>query len=419
MQGQENQDGNITFFSNEILLYILSYLPFSELVPLMSVCQLFNCLSKDNYFWRAQFQQRFLVQEPETKNLSPQSWYEHSHAAYLTYYQGLPKPIRIIFFKLQQHRLEAETNLNRKDAQGKTLLDWAATKGLVVIVKLLLQQGAKLEYTQHLLYWAALGGHVRLLRFLLQLGLDIDELDAKGRSALQGAVAANHPHGVAFLLRHQAKINDYKRLLFWSVRHGYVQVLNSLLARQININIGGIFRVTPLFCAIKHGQLAIVKLLVQHGAYIDVGWLWQTPLFLAVRLNHLKIAALLVKAGADIKHQPYYLLHWAVANAHIAFASNLIGLGLAIDSPDNLGNTPLHIAAFYAEEAMLLWLLDAGAKQNCINNNGQTPLQLAEHKGHIRIATHLSTYTLARTSTIFLANTVTAPSLSENYNYRL
>lgn len=53
---------------------------------------------------------------------------------------------------------------------------------------------------------------------------------------------------------------------------------------------------TPLHGAAKHGELEIVKLLIEKGASVNVeNKLFQTPLFFAAQHNHIDVVKLLVK----------------------------------------------------------------------------------------------------------------------------
>ena len=53
--------------------------------------------------------------------------------------------------------------------------------------------------------------------------------------------------------------------------------------------------------------------------------------------------------------------------------------------PDNLGNTPLHIAAFYGHYEICRAFIETLDDKNPMNNNGKTPSCVATEQGHLEI----------------------------------
>jgi ankyrin repeat protein len=60
-----------------------------------------------------------------------------------------------------------------------------------------------------------------------------------------------------------------------------------------------------------------------------------------------------------------------------------------LGTKDNVGNTPLHVAALYGRGAIAQVLVDAGAPLDSENDSGETPLQIAVKKGHRRTPVYL------------------------------
>jgi ankyrin repeat protein len=104
----------------------------------------------------------------------------------------------------------------------------------------------------------------------------------------------------------------------------------------------------------KEGNLAKVKYALDNYANIDTTDEYgNTPLHLASEKGHLEVVQILLDAGADI------------------------------EATDRHGNTPLQIASWEGHTEVVRILLDAGANKDVTNNeDGDTPLHWASYEGH-------------------------------------
>lgn len=104
----------------------------------------------------------------------------------------------------------------------------------------------------------------------------------------------------------------------------------------------------------------------------------------------------LIDKGVDMNHQnsesKETLLHIAVWKGQSSSVERLISLGAKIDIQDKSGNTPLHLAIIKQDVEMVKLLIKAGGIDiNLIKNqNGSTPLKIAENKGYKEIALIIS-----------------------------
>ncbi|CAL4234716.1 unnamed protein product, partial [Meganyctiphanes norvegica] len=50
------------------------------------------------------------------------------------------------------------------------------------------------------------------------------------------------------------------------------------------------------------------------------------------------------------------------------------------------GTTPLHLAAFNGKRTVAEWLIEHGVDVAAVNHDGETPVDMAENKGHKELA---------------------------------
>jgi ankyrin repeat protein len=173
---------------------------------------------------------------------------------------------------------------------------------------------------------------------------------------------------------------------------GVAGVLWTILERadQVGINIDGkdLSRRTPLWWAAAQGHDAVVRLLLDRGAYTNAADKWgQTPLLLAVKKGHEAIVRLLLDQGAHTDaadEDGWTPLLWAAENGHKAVVRLLLDRGAYTNAADKLsGQTPLLLAAARGHEAVVRLLLDRGAYTNAADKLwGQTPLLRATKNRH-------------------------------------
>jgi uncharacterized protein len=112
---------------------------------------------------------------------------------------------------------------------------------------------------------------------------------------------------------------------------------------------------TPLHLAAQFGHRQVAEALLAHGADVRArasNGLGTTPLLWAVMGQDLALVTLLLDHGADVNE----------TNA--------------------AGSTPLHKAAVLGNATLVRLLLARGANVNARNSGGQTPLTHALFKGH-------------------------------------
>ena len=76
------------------------------------------------------------------------------------------------------------------------------------------------------------------------------------------------------------------------------------------------------------------------------------------------------------------VIHDAICNRSYKMLENLVKDGININTSDELGNFPIHVAARIGDDIILNHLLKNNASVNAKNQNHQTALHLAAQNGH-------------------------------------
>jgi ankyrin repeat protein len=175
---------------------------------------------------------------------------------------------------------------------------------------------------------------------------------------------------------------------------GRANVVEFLLANNVDANAKDQGAWTPLHMAARNGHDDVVELLLVGKADVDArkedGL---TPLHLAAINGYKKIAELLLAKNAELNAKDASgrtPLHHA-AQSSVGFGIRdiielLLRQGANVNVKDNNGNTPLHLEAGKGNWNMAEFLLDHDADCAGKNSNGETPLDLALANGHERVA---------------------------------
>jgi ankyrin repeat protein len=203
-------------------------------------------------------------------------------------------------------KLEDELNISTAaiddvDNLGRTPLHWAARRGDMEAVQLLLAYGAKCE---------ARGSR-------------------KGTTPLFAAAKAWNEDVVRLLLEHGADVktqdgDQQTPLMFAATNASGLECVKLLLAAGVDVNFGDIENRTPLIHATQNGCIEVAEHLLAAGADINStcedGW---TALACSIFWNMHESIELLLRHGADVSVK------------------------------SNPGETILHLAARYADETTL------------------------------------------------------------------
>ncbi|KAL4888349.1 ankyrin repeat-containing domain protein [Aspergillus ambiguus] len=164
--------------------------------------------------------------------------------------------------------LERGATVDTKDMNNQTPVSWAARKGYKAIVRLLLDRGAKIDMVDRFCYtplsWAAEKGHEAVIKLLLERGAAIDVVDKSGHTPLSWAAGTGHKAIVELLLERGATV-DTKDV------NNQTPLSRAAGKGGATINVVDQFGQTPLSWAAEKGHEAVIKLLLERGAAVNVG----------------------------------------------------------------------------------------------------------------------------------------------------
>ena len=184
--------------------------------------------------------------------------------------------------------------------------------------------------------------------------------------------------------------------LFAAAHAGDVGKARDAIDAGANVNFANPYNVTSLLEATGEGHLEMARFLIEQGAEVNyTGMSEGSPLTLAAYSGKLELLQLLLAAGADpnlslpgggesalhmaavTNHtDAVLLLLHAAANPNLHAKSGIV-TSMFDGSVRLWGETPLHYAAAYGDEAMVQAMVQAGADRQARNAHGETPLEYA------------------------------------------
>lgn len=273
-----------------------------------------------------------------------------------------------------ERRVTAEPRVKDITPGGFTPLLFAARQGCVECVGLLLDAGADIHETNPEriapLMMALLNGHFDAAKLLVERGADVNQWDLWGRTPLYAAVDFNTlPHGgrpdrpslsettgleiIELLLEAGANPNAQLKM-FPPYRS-----LRADRGADQQLGIG----TTPLIRAARAADLGAIRLLLAHGALVDLP-------------QDRGMTALMIAAGLDrrsIDTRGKFTREDELVEA----ARMLLDAGADPNLRDERGRTALHGAASQGMNEMVKLLVARGADPRAADGAGRTPLDYA------------------------------------------
>jgi len=319
--------------------------------------------------------------------------------------------------------------LEYTDNDGDSVLNNAAWKGHLEVVKLLVEHGARLVHKNKIelnaLHHASCKGKHEVCRYLIETGINVNSRTKKGTTPLIMASRNGQTETVGVLLEmganKDAKDNSGKTALEAAKERDQQPTARFLEKWRSKQHQG-----EELLIAAKRGSLAEVQRLIKSGApleYQDEDM--DSVLNNAAWTGNTDVVALLVSLGARLEspnQNNLTALHHASYKGHFSTAEWLIKTGCNVNARSHLGNTPLIMAAKNGLTNTCRTLIEFGADIDAANKEGENAWSAAkrckktetyEFLAEVRASSSPHLHCEARTDEDEASKTVLPPSLDD------
>ena len=206
---------------------------------------------------------------------------------------------------------EAETQPESLQTGAGALLHYAVENYLkenkeiyLSTINELLEQGAdvneKDKWETPLFHHVSSSGDTDLIQKFLDHGVDVNGKDEFGGTALELAIISGNLEAVKLIINHGGVTKTAISTAISSKRLDIAEFLIKEVGADVNEQ-GSIVGLTPLISAVFSAQPKIVKLLIDHGADVNLkSKTSYTPLMIAAEKGNLEIVKTLVNHGADL-----------------------------------------------------------------------------------------------------------------------
>ena len=190
------------------------------------------------------------------------------------------------------------SDIEAKDEDERTPLHLASRYGQLDVMENLIKHGSDIEaktYKQTSLHLAVESGHVEAVKKLLQHKANIEALGKDQRTPLLYSAEAGHIELTKILL--DAGANPLAKDAYdWTALNlsawkGHAEICDLLLKKAPSlIDALDNMKQSALHYAARWGGIEVVKLLLKHGATIDLKNKWgRTPLEIALKQNNQEV----------------------------------------------------------------------------------------------------------------------------------
>ncbi len=228
-------------------------------------------------------------------------------------------------------------------------------------VKELVEKGVDVNYKWHenfsVLHAACQGGNYNIIKLILDKGARVTLTDF-----LASPLNTLCDYGITYLCYFEEYDDDV-----WNIcGDRTLEIVDSLIEKGCDVNNVDAFGRTCLECLINKFQTNLSIELIKRGADVNIRRIDGKTNFYYVIY--------------DYRYQPGYRDHW-----YPKLLLSLINNGADVNIIDDEQNTPLQIAFQRDNIEIIMALLDRGADVNVSDKEGNTPLHLACEKGNIEL----------------------------------
>jgi ankyrin repeat protein len=323
-----------------------------------------------------------------------------------------------------------KTDVNQRNADGSTPLQWAVYEGDEAKVRELIRAGADVsvanDYGASPMALAAEVADTAILELLLDAGANADSANADGMTALMLVARTGKVDAAKLLLEHGATVDARESFggqtaLMWAAARRHPEMIELLISRGAAVDARSAVRdyqrhiqaegrpksldtggFTPLLYAARENCMVCVDTLLAKGADIDLpdpdG---VTPLHIAIMNANWDLAKKLIEAGADV--QAWDIYGEAPVFTAVGGRSRNDGGRASIDPPNQA--TGLDIVRLLLERGanpnMQLFFRPANLN-GATNTRGSTPLIRAAANNDLEVVNLLLEH--GADATVYLAD---------------
>lgn len=287
------------------------------------------------------------------------------------------------------------------EPDGRRALDCAAHFGHLPVIELLLRHDSALLDLPGLsgrtaLLAAVSGHHANVVQRLLALGADPRRWAENGARALDTAAHSGQRELVERLLTHTPALLDLpgqgeRTALIAAARGGHAELVAWLLTRGASPHAQAADGTRALDAAARHGYVSVVECLLAHDPQLLElpGHGEQSALMAACAGGHTLLVQSLLERGADTRRRAIdgaHALDLAAQNGHLRVLERLLAHDpCLLERPGREGRTALCAAAGGGHQSVVRALLAAGASPRRRSESGVHALEAAAAAGHASV----------------------------------
>lgn len=238
---------------------------------------------------------------------------------------------------LVYEKLSAGLNINIANNNGETAVHTAAKYGKLNVLQYLIRCGANFKTNCDgviALHIATEKDHIECAQHLLEMGTDVNIKDGNGRTPAEIAIMNDQFEMLKVLINFKATGINIVSIYYAATAAGELDFVNGLVMDGIDINVVDGNGDTAAHKAARHGNLNVLKYLIETGANIH----------------------------RSFNNDGYNVLHTATASNNMECVKYLVGIGMKVYSKTREGKTLVRLAVQYGSRKMLLLLHDLGAE---------------------------------------------------------
>ncbi|VDI77866.1 Hypothetical predicted protein [Mytilus galloprovincialis] len=294
-------------------------------------------------------------------------------------------------------KLLLENNARICNIQGRSPVYAACEEGRNDVVEYLALKGADIlqcdQNRRSLIFVASATGHKNIVKFLItNYKSNISKPDYMGQTPLFVASLRGRRDIVRILLDNGADIDAIDKRgfssLFIAAMNGHLEVVKCLLDKKAKVNHCDHDGRSPLFIACQEGYFELVKLLLNHDETIlkVCNWQKQSPMFVACSKGHMKIVEVLNEYKADVNQcdedgkSPLFI---ACEKGNKGVVRLLLEKKAIVEICDKDKRSPFYMASRSGNVEIMNQLLLKSANPSHYNKWGESVLNITCRKGHI------------------------------------